>query len=438
MAVSSTDGSVQSTERICDIMLTYCDSDKEFGIKLAESLKEKLDVWYADGETWGEPAPRAIVDSKVFIVIMSARCAKEQTIRDHVALAYITNSIIIPVGREYYPDVSKHMDCAMLLTLAKINWIFFVKDDEYEQKFERFLEEVTQALGEYDDTQCHSAVDEQEFFTDLDKYQYNFNRQCSVKRSESKDFNRFSTPFRPSILDFWERHWGAHVDVNWHTFARTFYVDYNETLEASFGKDGADMLMKLMKTDIFDQKSQISRSTYDAFCGKQESESDGVADHFFRCLCDYTVGYFAIREVFNMESSVRLQAIQNIGRFQTPSVICSLCDLTADVDPNIRAVAAIGLGKAGQATKRVQDSLMSLLNDKDWLVRQSACLAEALMQDTKAVQKISDIWRNDPISQVRESAEIAITHIGGAEAEKSLKINTVLSGEIRNLRPTDK
>lgn len=33
----------------------------------------------------------------------------------------------------------------------------------------------------------------------------------------------------------------------------------------------------------------------------------------FSCLCDYTVGYFAIREVFNMESSVRLQAIQNIG-----------------------------------------------------------------------------------------------------------------------------
>ena len=80
------------------------------------------------------------------------------------------------------------------------------------------------------------------------------------------------------------------------------------------------------------------------------------------------------------------------GRFQTPSVICSLCDLTADQDPNIRAVAAIGLGKAGQATKRVQDSLLKLLSDEDRLVRQSACLAEALMKETKAVQKISDIW----------------------------------------------
>ena len=44
---------------------------------------------------------------------MSAECAQDQTIRDQVALAYITNSIIIPVGRQYYPDVSKHMDSAM-------------------------------------------------------------------------------------------------------------------------------------------------------------------------------------------------------------------------------------------------------------------------------------------------------------------------------------
>ena len=50
---------------------------------------------------------------QVFIVVMTAKCVQEQVIRDHEALAYISNSIIIPVGREYYPDVSKHMDSAM-------------------------------------------------------------------------------------------------------------------------------------------------------------------------------------------------------------------------------------------------------------------------------------------------------------------------------------
>lgn len=42
------------------------------------------------------------------------------------------------------------------------------------------------------------------------------------------------------------------------------------------------MLMKLMETDIFDMKPVISRSTYDAFCGKQESEAEYMADHFFK------------------------------------------------------------------------------------------------------------------------------------------------------------
>lgn len=46
--------------------------------------------------------------------------------------------------------------------------------------------------------------------------------------------------------------------------------------------------------------------------------------------------------------------------------------------------------------------------------------------------------RNDPISQVREAAEIAIRHIGGMEADKALKINTVLSIELKHLRATDK
>lgn len=35
MALAITDGTEPGAERICDIMLTYCERDKEFGIKLA-------------------------------------------------------------------------------------------------------------------------------------------------------------------------------------------------------------------------------------------------------------------------------------------------------------------------------------------------------------------------------------------------------------------
>jgi len=47
-------------------------------------------------------------------------------------------------------------------------------------------------------------------------------------------------------------------------------------------QEGADMLMKLMETDIFDKKPFISRSTYDAFCGKSELDTEGLSDHFFK------------------------------------------------------------------------------------------------------------------------------------------------------------
>ena len=42
------------------------------------------------------------------------------------------------------------------------------------------------------------------------------------------------------------------------------------------------MLMNLMGTDIFNMTDKVSKSVYDAFCGKQESETECMADHFFK------------------------------------------------------------------------------------------------------------------------------------------------------------
>lgn len=84
-----------------------------------------------------------------------------------------------------------------------------------------------------------------DFPTDIDKFQYIFNRQCSVKRSESKDYGAGSPQYRPNIIDFWERHWGAHNEVSWERFSTTFYGDYYETIEESFGKVGISVALSL-------------------------------------------------------------------------------------------------------------------------------------------------------------------------------------------------
>ena len=81
-----------------------------------------------------------------------------------------------------------------------------------------------------------------------------------------------------------------------------------------------------------------------------------------------------------------------IGKFQTPAVVDALLKLLDDQDPNIRAVAAISLGRTGTKEKVVINRLMVLLDDKDRICRQSACLSLGHIKAEEAVPKISYLW----------------------------------------------
>lgn len=54
----------------------------------------------------------------------------------------------------------------------------------------------------------------------------------------------------------------------------------------------------------------ITRLKYNKFVGRNE---DRECDHFFERLKEYAIGSLALREVLNMDSSVRLITIQNLG-----------------------------------------------------------------------------------------------------------------------------
>ena len=80
------------------------------------------------------------------------------------------------------------------------------------------------------------------------------------------------------------------------------------------------------------------------------------------------------------------------GKIQSPAIISALLKLLRDKDPNIRAVAAISLGRTETADEGLIDTLIELLEDKDRIVRQSACLSLGRLKATKAVPMISHIW----------------------------------------------
>ena len=80
------------------------------------------------------------------------------------------------------------------------------------------------------------------------------------------------------------------------------------------------------------------------------------------------------------------------GTFQSPAVIEALMSLLDDRDPNVRAVAAICLGRTGTTEERVVERLIELLKDGDRIVRQSACLSLGAMKAVKAIPHIGNIW----------------------------------------------
>ena len=78
--------------------------------------------------------------------------------------------------------------------------------------------------------------------------------------------------------------------------------------------------------------------------------------------------------------------------FQNPAVVEALLQLMGDEDPNVRAVAAISLGRTGRSEDFIVDALIKLLDDKDRIVRQSACLSLGTLKAVKAVKAIGNIW----------------------------------------------
>jgi HEAT repeat protein len=73
-------------------------------------------------------------------------------------------------------------------------------------------------------------------------------------------------------------------------------------------------------------------------------------------------------------------------------VVDALLTLLEDEDPNVRAVAAICLGRTGTKDEVVVDRLIGLLKDGDRIVRQSACLSLGAMKAVKAIPHIGNIW----------------------------------------------
>jgi HEAT repeat protein len=110
-------------------------------------------------------------------------------------------------------------------------------------------------------------------------------------------------------------------------------------------------------------------------------------------------------------------AVDALNGVDDPDVVASLIKALKDPSKNVRAVAAAGLGKTGDAT--AVEPLLAVLSDEDWAVRKASGDALGRLRDKRAVEPMIALI-NDLDQDVRETAVHALGEIRDRAAVESL------------------
>lgn len=410
--------------RTKDLMISYSHADKDFMNKLKDHLElNGITVWVdvvglTAGADFLQKIGQAILDSKLFITLLSSNSVKSKYCQDEVALAYISQKAIFPVAIETREEIQEKMDTGLKLQTASLEWNDFLDSDDFTGDFQIFLAKLKLELKDQNESGQGSKKR-------LKKQQNSFS--SSIKSTKEKeDVHVIENPDK-----YWESLYKNVDMISWHRFITDFQKIFEKKMESIFTGEDKEWLMANLHSEMEDgdeEDDMLLKENFINFC-----KVDGEMQPLWPRVEDYTRELYAMREVFDMDSSVRIEAIENLGRFQSSAVINALRDLLRNKSSNVRAVAAVSLVKSGDKDPSTVDNLMKCLNDKDRLVREAGCLALGQLQSKKAVPKLLHLWRNDFISHVREAAQAALEQIGGKEVEEAMHITKVLAEEIRML-----
>lgn len=366
---------------------------------------------------------QAVMDSRIFLFVMSAQSVQSKICQDQLALAYVSNKPIIPVSLLPNQELLVLMDNGMRLELAGFQW-YSLAEESLEENSKNITSSITQILAELNEKEKK----ESEKKTDVPrKTRRMLNRSLSTKFSSNE-----SKLYLEDGLFYWQKAFGAVNAVPWTKFKEEILSDFHDDFAKTFGEEDTEWLIAILHRELeIGPDETVNKDNYIEFC----TIEDSVRPLWMR-IQDQARESYAMREVFKMDSSVRVKAIENLGKFKSATVIDALRDLLSDKDPNVQAVAIISLARTGANDEKTIKYVMRCLRSKDRVVREACCLGLGVMKATQAIEKLVDLWRNDIISNVREAALVALRNIGGQKAEEAIRITTVLEKEIRHLKTT--
>lgn len=420
-----------------DLMISYSHADNEIMLKVRESLeKHGISVWVdisglSAGVDFLSKIGEAIIDCKLFLSLLSSSSVKSKYCQDELALAYVSNRAIFPVALDDPASLYPLMTTGMKLQLAGYEWSKLGKDsDKFNENFDQVIALLKAELQRQDiEALAQSDVTE---------------KKQLVKNESCRKLNKRNTKMDLEGLEFlgpeeyWERNFVLKEIIPWSHFVQHFKTDFHEGLNKILKPEEQDWLFTVLLNEMEPDENNLYRLDSDEpvlqkmnflkFCS-----IEGEYCPVWQRVKEQASESWSIKEVFDMNSSVRVDAIENLGKFRSPAVIDALRDLLSDKDANARAVAAISLARTNATDRATAKSLMKILNDKDRLVREAGCLALGHLRVQQAVNKLLHLWRNDVISHVREAASVALNQIGGPEVEKAMRVTKVLADEIRQL-----
>lgn len=399
------------------ISSTSCQQDVALATLIKDGLEKASIPVYIHSEATDQSAKVAgklLVDAKCFVYIASKEAAENNSGQDLISLAYISNKHIMVAAETPKDDLIKAFVVGMKMTLHQLLWTIFDVDPQVEG----FIQKIQEKLSEAEETAVTSSV---------------FTRRggrLNTKLRTQTTLQDISIGTEQSrIGSFWDRNFESDDEVPWYKFQKCFLDDYETQLSKSFEEDNIPWLLDLLKNDVLEVKGEkVTKAQFIRVRGDSEERNA-----FWKVVSAIAVEKFNMKEVFDMNSTVRLTAIEKLATFQNQAVVEALMVLLDDGDPNVRAVAAISLGRTGCTDAKVVDKLIELLKDGDRIVRQSACLSLGAMKAVKAIPNIGNIWRNDFISVVRNAARTALENMKIPEAEEVLKVTKVLEEEIAAL-----
>ena len=484
----------------CDVMVSFHPSDSALAERIIAHLTERyFSVWQptpnaansaSNSLTEQRKRTKALLDAKVFLIVVSQASLTHQSCKDEAALAYISGKQLIPLGVESYQSLEPYLDPGMKMLLAKLNWTFFITPEDWEKRLTELTNSVADAVSPPADISIDcpfgeegpfvSNVGETEFEVEYQSVNESNKRVLvTLRRNQSVQQNDvFSSTFQG--LDFWDVHFPDEPEVKVAELAATFVREYEERLayhvsdllkqrveekkskeEDRYGEDEQQQhdsskecdveawIRQLITKDLFLQKETVDRATYDQICtsrplrlaqSQQHASPPSVSnDDFYRRVKEYAIGKLAMLKVFNLNSSVRLIAIQNLGQYATPEIVAGLTELLNDDDPNIRTVATLALGRCSSSSSEsasvdaIVGRLLILIKDPDRLVRQAACISLGHLRAGAAVKTLVHVWRNEPISDVRGAAYAALERMEGEEAKMAIAMTRKLEEEMKRL-----